>query len=101
MEGEVLTLPQLGEGIFIWGWKSSRWKQLAMKFGHKFAVRKCRPDGLAVSPPGPDFRPDYPAACQNILVLHRTTSQSTSSLSAGLVRSTTGWSGLGPDLGPN
>jgi hypothetical protein len=37
MEGEVLTLPHLGEGVFIWGWKSGRWKQLAMKFGRKFS----------------------------------------------------------------
>jgi hypothetical protein len=36
MVGEFLTLPQLGDGVFIWGWKYGRWKQLTMKFGHKF-----------------------------------------------------------------
>jgi hypothetical protein len=48
MVGEVLTLPQLGEGVFIWGWKSGRWKQLATKFGHKFSaaeVQAGRPGG--------------------------------------------------------
>jgi hypothetical protein len=36
MVGEFLTLPQLGEGVFIWGWKSGHWKQLTSPFGDKF-----------------------------------------------------------------
>jgi hypothetical protein len=48
MVGEVLTLPQLGEGVFIWGWKSSRWKQLGTLFDDKFDAARLwdeRPDG--------------------------------------------------------
>jgi hypothetical protein len=36
MVGEVLTLPRLGEGVFIWGWKSGHWKQLGTLFSDKF-----------------------------------------------------------------
>jgi hypothetical protein len=35
MVGEVLTLPQLGEGIFIGGWKSGRWRQPEQQSGNK------------------------------------------------------------------
>jgi hypothetical protein len=36
MVGEVLTLPQLEEGVFIGGWKSGRWKLPKKMFGDKF-----------------------------------------------------------------
>jgi hypothetical protein len=36
MVGEVLTLPQLEEGVFIGGWKSGRWRQPEQHSGGKF-----------------------------------------------------------------
>jgi hypothetical protein len=65
MVGEVLTLPQLGEGVFIWGWKSGRWKQLTLPFGDKFGAAGLwagRPDGQSGGPlegfgPGPKHAP--------------------------------------------
>ena len=38
MVGEVLTLPQLDEGVFIGGWKSGRWGQPELRFGGKFGA---------------------------------------------------------------
>jgi hypothetical protein len=38
MVGEVLTLPQLDEGVFIGGWKSGRWRQPELRFGGKFGA---------------------------------------------------------------
>jgi hypothetical protein len=36
MVGEVLTQPQLEEGVFIGGWKSGRWRQHEQQSGSKF-----------------------------------------------------------------
>jgi hypothetical protein len=36
MVGEVLTQPQLDEGVFIGGWKSGRWRQPELWIGGKF-----------------------------------------------------------------
>jgi hypothetical protein len=36
MVGEVLTLPQLEEGVFIGGWKSGRWRLPEQQSGDKF-----------------------------------------------------------------
>jgi hypothetical protein len=36
MVGEVLTLPQLEEGVFIGGWKSCRWRLPEQQSGNKF-----------------------------------------------------------------
>jgi hypothetical protein len=36
MVGKVLTLPQLEEGVFIGGWKFSRWKLPEKRSGDKF-----------------------------------------------------------------
>jgi hypothetical protein len=38
MVGEVLTLPQLEEGVFIGGWKSGRCRQPEQQFGDKFGA---------------------------------------------------------------
>jgi hypothetical protein len=58
MVGEVLTLPQLREGVFIGRWKSGRWRE------HTAAIPAISPappasgpDGPAVSPAGPDTSP--------------------------------------------
>jgi hypothetical protein len=37
MVGEVLTLPQLEEGVFLGGWKSGRWKLPEKMSGDKFS----------------------------------------------------------------
>jgi hypothetical protein len=62
MVGAVLTLPQLGEGIFIWGWKSGRWKQRATSFGHKFGATGLQA-GLAA---GTGLQTGRPVARQRI-----------------------------------
>jgi hypothetical protein len=62
MVGEVLTLPQLGEGVFIWGWKSGRWKQLATKFGHKFGGTEVQ-DGRSDGQSGRTGRSGGPLEC--------------------------------------
>jgi hypothetical protein len=36
MVGDVLTLPQLGEGVFIGGWDSGRWKLPETRSSGKF-----------------------------------------------------------------
>jgi hypothetical protein len=38
MVGEVLTLPQLEEGVFIGGWKSGRWRLPEQQSGGKFGA---------------------------------------------------------------
>jgi hypothetical protein len=38
MVSEVLTLPQLEEGVFIGGWKSGRWRQPELQSGDKFGA---------------------------------------------------------------
>jgi hypothetical protein len=38
MVGEVLTLPQLEEGVFIVGWKSGHWRQPELQLGDKFGA---------------------------------------------------------------
>jgi hypothetical protein len=38
MVGEVLRLPHLEEGVFIGGWKSSRWRLPEQQSGDKFGT---------------------------------------------------------------
>jgi hypothetical protein len=38
MVGEVLTLPQLEEGVFIGGWKSGSWRLPERQSGDKFGA---------------------------------------------------------------
>jgi hypothetical protein len=87
MVDEVLTLPQLGEGVFIWGWKSGLWKQLATLFGHKFGATGLQvgwPGGKSGGPPegcgpGPKHASDW----------------------SGQPPDDPAWSPAWPDLGPN
>ena len=59
MVAEVLTLPQLDEGVFIGGWESGRWKQPAGQFGGKSGAAGLwagrsggPPDGSGAPPKG-------------------------------------------------
>jgi hypothetical protein len=57
MVGEVLTLPQLEEGVFIGGWKSGRWRQPSSNPAVSSATPASGPDAPTVGPAGPDCSP--------------------------------------------
>jgi hypothetical protein len=59
MVGEVVTLPQLGEAVFIGRWESGRWTEhIAAIPAISPAPPASGPDGPAEGPAGPDISPE-------------------------------------------